>query len=50
MLSSEVSDLLKDTDANTDTNTVNWVETVEFAFKKSDLSSPHIDLSGKYRS
>ena len=44
MLSSDVADLLMNTDADTDTDTVNSVETVEwcFAMKKFQvkLSSP----------
>ena len=50
MLSSDVADLLMNTDADTDTDTVNWVETVEWCFTMKKLSSPHHDLSGKYRS
>ena len=50
MLSSDVADLLMNTDADTDTDTMNWVETVEWCFIMKELSSPHHDLSGKYRS
>ena len=50
MLSSDVADSLMNTDADTDTDTVNWVETVEWCFTLKELSSPHHDLSGKYRS
>jgi hypothetical protein len=49
VLSSDASDLLKDTDADKDTDTVNGVETKESHFNLLDLSSPHHDLSGTYR-
>ena len=41
MLSSDVADLLMNTDADTDTDTVSWVETVEWCFTMKKLSSPH---------
>ena len=40
VLSSDVADMLMDTDADTDTDTVNRVETIEFPFVISELSSP----------
>ena len=49
MLSSDVADLLMDTDADTDTDTVIWVKTVEWCLRTKELSSPHPDLSGSYR-
>ena len=44
-----MSDLLKDTDADTDMDTVNSVEAVEFCGEMKKLSSPHYDLSETYR-
>ena len=35
-----------DTDADTDTDTVIWVEIVEWCLRMKELSSPHPDLSG----
>ena len=49
MLSSDVADLLMDTDADTDTDAEIWVETVEKCHGTKELSSPHPDLSGSYR-
>ena len=49
VLSSDVAGLLTDTDADTDTATVNRVETFEFRWVLLELSSPHYDLSGTYR-
>ena len=48
-MSLDVAGLLTDTDADTDTATVNRVETFEFRLALLDLSSPHYDLSGTYR-
>ena len=48
-MSLDVAGLLVNTDANTDTDTVNRVETFEFCFILLELSSPHYDLSGTYR-
>jgi hypothetical protein len=50
VLSSDVADILMDTDADTDMGTVNRVKTIEFRLVISELSSPHHALSGKYRS
>ena len=49
VLSSDVAGLLTDADADTDTATVNRVETFEFRLLLLELSSPHHDLSGTYR-
>ena len=50
VLSSDASDLLKDTDADKkDMDTVNRVETMESPYILLELSSPHYDLSGTYR-
>ena len=49
VLSSDVAGLLTDTDADTDTATVNRVETFEFRWGLLELSSPHYVLSGTYR-
>ncbi len=49
VLSLDVAGLLMDTDANTDTATVNRVKAFEFRLVLLELSSPHHDLSGTYR-
>ena len=49
VLSSDVAGLLTDTDADTDTATVNRVKTFEFRCGPLELSSPHYVLSGTYR-
>ena len=44
VMSLDVVGLLTDTDADTDTTTVNRVESFEFRFNLLELSSPHYDL------